>query len=355
MHPLLLLPVALAAFGVGLWLGKRKHSRSGPVEACDVPLPWEDLEANRLESAFARLAALPATRWTSEAWECKVSTLRRMGAAELAWQAVEAGLQAAPSFGLWLERHALAIERGDLPLADQALQAAGTCLEAAEAPPEDRAEWLLRMAEFAFLDRGNAALALEALDRMGSQSMGHETMRLRIQILMALGRFGEAQEMLAPLLHQAPSDAELRLFEAECQGGQGAWDRVRDLLRTLPPELQQRAEYWHLQGLAAAHLGEKPKARDHFERALDLAPTHPGYALDAAHAWMDLGDFTQAERQARCALHLDPASEGAFLLLAECRQGLQDPEGARRLLRECLLRHPESTEAQHFLAELEAQ
>lgn len=355
MHPLLLLPLALAAFTGGWWVGRRAAATSGKGASSAEGLPWEDLNANRTEEALVRLSRLPTPQWTHEAWECKVATLRRMGASELAWQAAEAGLKATPSFGLWLERHALAVERGDLLAAEAALREARLHAESPRASLADKDEWLLRVAEFTFFDRGNAQHALEALDQVSPRASDHGVIRLRIQVLLALGRFSEAHRFLGPLLKQEPQDAELRFFEAECLGGQGAWDQTRELLRALPQELRQGADYWHLEGLAAAHLGEKLTARDSFERALDLAPSHPGYALDAAHASMDLGDFTQAERQARRALNLDPDSEGAFLLLAECRQGLQDPEGARRLLRECLLRHPESSEAQQFLAELEAQ
>ena len=77
--------------------------------------------------------------------------------------------------------------------------------------------------------------------------------------------------------------------------------------------------------------------------------------LDAGHACMDLGEFARAEQHWRQALRLEVTDAEALVQLAETRQMLQDPDGARRYLRECLLHHPESAEAQAALAALEAQ
>ena len=51
---------------------------------------------------------------------------------------------------------------------------------------------------------------------------------------------------------------------------------------------------------------------------------------------------------------MEPESEEALIHLAEARRELEDLDGARRYLRECLLHHPDSGEAQTLLAALEA-
>ena len=56
----------------------------------------------------------------------------------------------------------------------------------------------------------------------------------------------------------------------------------------------------------------------------------------------------------RQALQVDPQAEEALIHLAEARRELEDLDGARRYLRECLLHHPDSQDAQTRLAELEA-
>jgi tetratricopeptide (TPR) repeat protein len=72
------------------------------------------------------------------------------------------------------------------------------------------------------------------------------------------------------------------------------------------------------------------------------------------HACAELGDWDRAEGHWRQALHVDPQAEEALIHLAEARRELEDLDGARRYLRECLLHHPESVDAQTRLAELEA-
>jgi Flp pilus assembly protein TadD len=78
------------------------------------------------------------------------------------------------------------------------------------------------------------------------------------------------------------------------------------------------------------------------------------FVMDAGHACMDLAEFERAEGYWRQALKLQSQSEEALIQLAETRRALHDTDGAKRLLRECLLHHPDSEEAQAFLAELEA-
>lgn len=353
---LVLAPILLlAALAVGYGLGRRTW-RPQDIPPHPYPtIPWDELDRHAPEAALVHLASLPPSAWTAEAWECRVAALRRMGAVELAWSATEEGLRSQESFGLWMERHALAVERGAIEPAAQALEAAACLLSASGARAADRAEWLLRKAEFALLDQRDAAAAWKALESFPKPFLTEEAVQLQVQTLLSLERFLEAEAILDQHPWDKPLAPPLMLLRAECAGGLGQWTQVRELLAALPGDWLNRPECLHLQGVAAANLGEKLNARDLLELAVESDPHHPPYRLDAAQAWLDLGEFTQAERQARQALRQDPSAEGAFLLLAECRQGLQDLEGARRLLRECLLRHPESTEAQHALAQLEAQ
>jgi tetratricopeptide (TPR) repeat protein len=85
-----------------------------------------------------------------------------------------------------------------------------------------------------------------------------------------------------------------------------------------------------------------------------MEPHHLRYLLDAGHACAELGEWERAEGHWRQALQMDSQSEEALIQLADARRELQDAEGSRRYLRECLLHHPESRDAQARLAELEA-
>jgi Flp pilus assembly protein TadD len=90
------------------------------------------------------------------------------------------------------------------------------------------------------------------------------------------------------------------------------------------------------------------------ERAARMAPDHIRLVLDAGHACAELGEWERSEEHWRQALRLDGTCEEALVQLADSRRALHDAEGARRMLRECLLVHPDSLDAQERLAELEA-
>ncbi len=77
--------------------------------------------------------------------------------------------------------------------------------------------------------------------------------------------------------------------------------------------------------------------------------------LDAGRACADLDEWDRSEAHWKQALRIDGACEEALLELAESRLALHDRPGAVRYLRECLLNHPDSADAQGRLAELESQ
>jgi thioredoxin-like negative regulator of GroEL len=85
-----------------------------------------------------------------------------------------------------------------------------------------------------------------------------------------------------------------------------------------------------------------------------MDPGNVRYLLDAGHACADMGEWERSEYHWRLALRQDEQSEEALTQLAEARRTLHDVDGAKRLLRECLLHHPESEPAQLMLSELEA-
>jgi len=155
-------------------------------------------------------------------------------------------------------------------------------------------------------------------------------------------------------LKDLPQDVDLLLLQADCLAGMEAWEALLPYLEGLGEACRERSAFWHLRGLARAHLGDPLPARMDLERAARMDPGDPRCLLDAGHACAELADWDRAEEHWRQALHLDPRDEEALLHLAEARRALEDLEGARRYLRECLLHHPDSLEAQSRLAELEA-
>lgn len=318
------------------------------------------LRQQKFHEVLLLARGLPPPRRPQMLWEAELVALRALGDARGAWAAATEALEHAPrSFRLWMERFHAAM----------ALQATGQALEALDlarrllpetpgpgSPDEAQLhEWRFRRAEVAHLVEGNPEAAWELLQELPPGAVGDRHPPLRLQVLTALGRHEEAFAGLAPLLERQPEDPELLLLQGECMAGLEAWEALPAFLDRMPVALRQRPAWWHLRGLAHAHLGEGLPAREALEQAARMESGNLRMVLDAGHACMDLGEYARAEQHWRQALHLEVTDAEALVQLAETRQMLQDPDGARRYLRECLLHHPESAEAQAALAALEAQ
>ncbi len=328
----------------------------------DPRLPWDRsapsahlLQQGRSADALALFRSLP-TAFRSEPWHWagEARALRRLGDGDGAWTALEDGLTQFPeSFRLWLERYQMAMDR--LVYAE-----ARHCIEKAEAvlplqeSPELRWEWQVRRAEFAYWIDDDPRGAWNLLRTVPVERRGQLHPPLDLELQVALGDFENALARCKDLLGEHPGDPTLLLMQGDCLAGLEAWEALLPFLDGLSEEPRQRAEFWHLHGLALARAGDALGSRMDLERAALMGPNDLRMVLDAGHACADLSEWERSENHWRQALHLDESCEEALVQLSESRTALHDPEGARRFLRECLVHHPESQEAQERLSELES-
>jgi tetratricopeptide (TPR) repeat protein len=285
-------------------------------------------------------------------WLGESVPLRALGNAEASWNALDAGLQRLPrAFPLWMERSKLALDlqRDDEALA--ALEQAEQCLPADSEGP--RQEWALRRAEAAWWIEGDAEAAWQLLEGLPDPLQGDQHPPLRLQLLAALGRHEEVLSEVRARLVEKPKDPALLLLQADCMAGMESWPELLPFLDGLPLRCREQAAYWHLRGLALAHLNDHLGARMELERAARMEPGRIRHLLDAGHACAELGEWSRAEAHWRQALELEPDSEEALIQLSDARRELHDMEGSRRYLRECLVHYPDSADAQDRLAELE--
>ena len=327
----------------------------------DPRLPWDRpaalhhlLRRGRMLDALALARTVPADLRTHPLhWLGESVPLRALGNLEASWAVLELALQTLPqAFPLWMERSKLALDLQRDEEALTALDKAERCLpEGGEGP---RQEWSLRRAEAAWWIEGDAELAWSLLSGLPPEAQGDQHPPLRLQLLTALGRHAEAFEEVKARLRQKPKDPDLLLLQADCMAGMEAWGDLLPFLDALPSRCREQAAYWHLRGLALAHLNDHLAARVELERAARMDPTRIRHLLDAGHACAELGEWARAESHWRQALELDPASEEALIQLSDARRELHDTEGSRRYLRECLVHYPDSADAQDRLAELEA-
>jgi tetratricopeptide (TPR) repeat protein len=333
----------------------------------DPRLPWDRgaaamylLRNSRPAEALALVRGLPLDRRRPpQLWLAESVSRRRLGDLEGAWQVIEAATGHWPdSFRLWMERYQAALE---LRRDEEALHSLDRAWRAI--PGEDfgdgeqeslRREWQLRRAEFAFWWEDDPASAGELLAKLPPEHQGDHHPPLLLQVKVALGEYEAACGEVSALLQKAPGDTDLLLLQADCLAGLEAWEALLPFLDGLGEACRERAEFWHLRGLARANLGGHAPARADLERAVRMEPRNLRYLLDAGHGCAELGDWGRAEGHWRLALQVDGQSEEALIHLAEARRELEDLDGARRYLRECLLHHPDSADAQARLAELEA-
>lgn len=326
----------------------------------DPRIPWDrTLPARYLalkgrhREAVALALSLPPWQRSQMLWEVFIGSLRQLGDFSGCRDSLAQALDLFPlSFRLWMEQFYACMEAQDQVQGREALEHAGRLL-----PPATqgalRWEWLVQRAGFAHWFDHDPEHAWELLEAIPEQARGSRLPLLRTQVLVALGEYEAAHEELRPLLERQSTEMEFQLLEAEILAGLEAWEALKAYTEGMD-SLRSRGDYWHLRGLALAHLKELEPARDALERASYLSQSNLRFVLDAGHACMDLYELERAELHWRQALRLEPTCEEALIQLSETRRGLHDSEGARRLLRECLLHHPESEEAQTFLAELEA-
>lgn len=333
------------------------HRHGDPRLGWDRATPALHLLSQGRYGEVLALCQSLAVRDRSEGlWVAAVLAIRRLGDLQGAWKASEEAVSCQPdSYRLWMIRHELAMMLRRNQVGKEALQRASELLSKNPAPPVAQLwEWRLRKAECLYWIDKDPEGAWEQLSRIPEDHQGDHHPPLRFQIRLDLGEFEAVHQEAAGLLETRPGDLDLQFVEAECLAGLEAWEALLPYLDEMDVEIRQRADFWHLRGLCRSHLGDLPGAKDDLERCVQLEPSNLRFVMDAGHAWADLGDWLRASHLWRHGLTLDERNEEALTQLAEARRYLLDPEGAKRLLRECLLYHPESEMAQVMLAELEA-
>lgn len=312
------------------------------------------LHRGRHDEVLALGHTLPPDRYPEALWVALVAACKGLGDQEGAWTLTGRALAYQPeSFRLWMMREDLALELHRNPEALEALERART-LFTDGAPVEPLREWHVRRAEYAYWVEKDPEEAARHLDFLPQGEDAEGRAPLRLLILLDQGRYEEVHREVEPLLERSPANADLQLIQAESLAGMEAWGPLQELLDSLGDAVRQHADFWHLRGIARSHLGNLLGSREDLERAVQLEPDNLRFALDAGHACADLGEWERSEYHWRLALRHDERSEEALTQLAEARRTLHDIEGSKRLLRECLLHHPESESAQVMLAELEA-
>jgi len=80
----------------------------------------------------------------------------------------------------------------------------------------------------------------------------------------------------------------------------------------------RNADAWYQLGLTYYRpTGQQGKGRECLKRAVELEPRNPGYRRDYASSLTDVGEYADAQREAREAVRLNPADPVALYLLGK--------------------------------------
>ncbi|MFT7583249.1 MAG: tetratricopeptide (TPR) repeat protein [Myxococcota bacterium] len=102
---------------------------------------------------------------------------------------------------------------------------------------------------------------------------------------------------------------------------------------------------------AALAAADYARARDGFQRAIELAPGHPAPLIDIAHVATLLGDHAQATLYAERAVEVTPQSRHAVLALIQCRLTEGRRPDALRRAQALAERHPDDANVMYALAQ----
>ena len=178
--------------------------------------------------------------------------------------------------------------------------------------------------------------------------------RVRVEQLLELQRYAEAEQLLGSLLAEDPNDADLLGLSARCHLG---LDRPQaalmaaDRMVAVAPEV----EWGHrLRCLALDELGRHDEAVEAAATAVRLAPhhwqTHQTYALAAVDA---RGRLRDARAAAERAVALAPNEPGTHFAMGVVAQARGEDEVARAAYRRTLALEPNHAMALNNLTVLD--
>ncbi|MDB5447720.1 MAG: hypothetical protein JWQ97_3037 [Phenylobacterium sp.] len=150
----------------------------------------------------------------------------------------------------------------------------------------------------------------------------------------------------------APEEA---LTRARALYREGRHDEGCALTAQAVKDHPQSADLWNIHGVFLRLLRRHPEALDALERALALAPHHPGAQLNRGNVLVDLGEAARALPDLEAMAAVKPTSAAHLLALGRARSRLGDARAATESLRLALAADPASADAWIELARAVAQ
>ncbi len=138
------------------------------------------------------------------------------------------------------------------------------------------------------------------------------TLRFRYRYVLALayverGDRKQGHDILSDLISIDPSFAPAYTALAASYIRQGRWDAADFIARRGLDRGKDDASLYNLLGAVAAHKNKFTVAREHFNKAIQLSPSHAPALVNRANLAANLGEFQAAELDLQNAIEAAPA------------------------------------------------
>jgi predicted Zn-dependent protease len=158
----------------------------------------------------------------------------------------------------------------------------------------------------------------------------------------AMGDLQSVEEALLARARKTPAEWPL-VWEALCAGYRRRC-RVREAVSFLDAWLQadpNNVQAYFLRGEVHRQIGAASRARDEYQRVVELDPAHEEARRHLARFLVQLGRYQDATEQLALLLRKNPDDPDLQTLLAQCHYNLGRPGEAARLLEQVLQGRPD--------------
>lgn len=138
----------------------------------------------------------------------------------------------------------------------------------------------------------------------------------KIKVLVGKGQFKNAFDKLKHAVKQYPDNTELQVLLGHVLNKLDRPEDGYEILKDIISKSNENGDvYYHL-GVSQRMMGNLHKAKDYFEKAVNIDNTHQVAYNDLGLLYLEFGQFDNAEENFRKVIELNPGASGTYSNLA---------------------------------------
>jgi Tfp pilus assembly protein PilF len=141
----------------------------------------------------------------------------------------------------------------------------------------------------------------------------------------------------SPVQSSTPSYENVTYQEAESTFTSRRYDEATEMFAAYVARRPKNPWGHYMLGLSAWKAGQLPRARESFERAIELDPSHVKSQLNLTRVLLDLNEPEEAAERVRVALELDSTSAETHRLMGRVQTALGETDSAIESYRAALV------------------